>query len=109
MNEKKVLHSPMQSLQFQSCLLSHLHYYTHGLQVNFALKKYNGGKLHSHAWFFNGFARNIKPDVTVLVDVGTVPQKQVGKQRNSETHQANSQCRFIRLFTNLKSFRSTLS
>jgi hypothetical protein len=45
------------------------------MKTIFALKKYNKGKLHSHNWFFNGFARNIMPEYTVLVDVGTVPTK----------------------------------
>jgi hypothetical protein len=45
------------------------------IKTLFALKKYNKGKLHSHNWFFNAFARNIMPEYTVLLDVGTVPTK----------------------------------
>ncbi|RHY34115.1 hypothetical protein DYB32_001131 [Aphanomyces invadans] len=43
------------------------------IQVIFALKESNNGKLHSHLWFFNGFCEQLQPKYTVLVDVGTIP------------------------------------
>lgn len=46
------------------------------MQMIFALKEQNQGKLHSHHWFFNGFARQIQPQYTILLDVGTLPTAQ---------------------------------
>lgn len=43
------------------------------LQLIYALKEHNGGKLNSHLWFFNAFAEQLLPTYTVLVDVGTIP------------------------------------
>ncbi|KAF0701141.1 Aste57867_8364 [Aphanomyces stellatus] len=43
------------------------------VQVIFALKESNNGKLHSHLWFFNAFCEQMQPKYTVLVDVGTIP------------------------------------
>ncbi|CAK4684155.1 unnamed protein product [Aphanomyces euteiches] len=43
------------------------------VQLIFALKESNYGKLHSHLWFFNGFCEQVDPKYTVLVDVGTIP------------------------------------
>ncbi|RQM24316.1 hypothetical protein B5M09_001614 [Aphanomyces astaci] len=43
------------------------------MQVIFALKEANNGKLHSHLWFFNAFCEQLAPKYTVLVDVGTIP------------------------------------
>nr|P48017.1 RecName: Full=Chitin synthase; AltName: Full=Chitin-UDP acetyl-glucosaminyl transferase [Saprolegnia monoica]AAC49743.1 chitin synthase [Saprolegnia monoica] len=43
------------------------------LQVIYALKENNGGKLNSHLWFFNAFSEQLNPKYTVLVDVGTIP------------------------------------
>ncbi|KAF0699308.1 Aste57867_10098 [Aphanomyces stellatus] len=43
------------------------------LQLIYALKEHNGGKLNSHLWFFNAFAEQLNPKYTVLVDVGTIP------------------------------------
>lgn len=45
------------------------------LQVLFALKEHNAGKLDSHLWYFNAFAEQILPNYTVLLDVGTMPTK----------------------------------
>ncbi|OQR80535.1 chitin synthase (Chitin-UDP-GlcNac-transferase), partial [Thraustotheca clavata] len=45
------------------------------LQVVFALKEDNAGKLNSHLWFFNGFCAQVEPTYTVLLDVGTLPTK----------------------------------
>ncbi|KDO33156.1 hypothetical protein SPRG_19383 [Saprolegnia parasitica CBS 223.65] len=45
------------------------------LQVVFALKEENAGKLHSHLWFFHGFCNQVDPTYTVLLDVGTLPTK----------------------------------
>jgi chitin synthase len=49
------------------------------LQLQFALKENNAGKLDSHLWFLNGFAEQMfKKDLIsycVLIDVGTVPDR----------------------------------
>jgi len=42
------------------------------LQINFALKERNGGKLSSHLWFFNAFSNHLNPKYTFLLDVGTI-------------------------------------
>jgi chitin synthase len=43
------------------------------VQVMFCLKEKNAKKLNSHRWFFNAFSRVLKPDVCILIDVGTKP------------------------------------
>lgn len=43
------------------------------VQVIFALKEQNQKKINSHRWFFNAFAKCLKPNVCVLLDVGTQP------------------------------------
>ncbi|KAJ3116646.1 Chitin synthase, class 2 [Nowakowskiella sp. JEL0407] len=43
------------------------------MQVLFCLKEKNAKKINSHRWFFNAFAPIIKPNVCVLLDVGTKP------------------------------------
>lgn len=43
------------------------------LQMIFAVKEENAGKLDSHLWFFDAFADSLRPDFCFLVDVGTVP------------------------------------
>ncbi|KAE9029746.1 Chitin synthase [Phytophthora rubi] len=43
------------------------------IQLMYALKEKNAGKLNSHLWFFNAFSEQLLPTYTVLVDVGTIP------------------------------------
>ncbi|KAA1467769.1 glycosyltransferase family 2 protein [Dentipellis sp. KUC8613] len=43
------------------------------VQIVFCLKEQNKKKLNSHRWFFNAFGPLIKPNVCVLLDVGTKP------------------------------------
>nr|ODN91689.1 chitin synthase [Cryptococcus depauperatus CBS 7855] len=43
------------------------------VQLLFCLKEQNKKKLNSHRWFFNAFGPLIKPNVCVLLDVGTKP------------------------------------
>ncbi|PSC74218.1 chitin [Micractinium conductrix] len=43
------------------------------LQIMFASKTTNRGKLDSHCWFFDGFAYLLQPDFCVLFDAGTKP------------------------------------
>ncbi|KAJ3507424.1 hypothetical protein NLJ89_g6315 [Agrocybe chaxingu] len=43
------------------------------VQVLFCLKEQNKKKLNSHRWFFNAFGPLLKPNVCVLLDVGTKP------------------------------------
>jgi len=44
------------------------------MQVIFAMKERNGGKLDSHDWFFNAFTEQLQAKFCVLLDVGTIPQ-----------------------------------
>ena len=41
--------------------------------VFFVFKLGNGGKLHSHLWFLNGFCSELNPDYISLLDGGTMP------------------------------------
>lgn len=43
------------------------------VQILFCLKEKNAKKINSHRWFFNAFGPLIKPNVCVLLDVGTRP------------------------------------
>ncbi|KAF7302587.1 Chitin synthase [Mycena chlorophos] len=43
------------------------------VQLLFCLKEQNKKKLNSHRWFFNAFGPLIKPNVCILLDVGTKP------------------------------------
>ncbi|GAA6023527.1 hypothetical protein JCM11491_005529 [Sporobolomyces phaffii] len=43
------------------------------IQVLFCLKETNKKKLNSHRWAFNGFCEQLRPNVCVLIDVGTKP------------------------------------
>ncbi|KAF9015746.1 glycosyltransferase family 2 protein [Cyathus striatus] len=43
------------------------------VQILFCLKEQNKKKLNSHRWFFNAFGPLLKPNVCVLLDVGTKP------------------------------------
>ncbi|KAK8854660.1 hypothetical protein IAR55_003399 [Kwoniella newhampshirensis] len=43
------------------------------VQIIFCLKEQNKKKLNSHRWFFNALGPLIKPNVCVLLDVGTKP------------------------------------
>lgn len=42
-------------------------------QMIFCLKEKNAKKLNSHRWFFNAFGKSLKPNVCILLDVGTRP------------------------------------
>ncbi|KAG4106916.1 chitin synthase-domain-containing protein [Neocallimastix lanati (nom. inval.)] len=43
------------------------------VQILFCLKEKNKKKINSHRWFFNAFGKILKPNVCVLIDVGTRP------------------------------------
>ncbi|KAI8834321.1 glycosyltransferase family 2 protein [Chytridium lagenaria] len=43
------------------------------VQILFCLKEKNAKKINSHRWFFNAFGGVLKPNVCVLIDVGTKP------------------------------------
>eukprot|EP00475_Leptophrys_vorax_P036489 TRINITY_DN6177_c0_g2_i1.p1 TRINITY_DN6177_c0_g2~~TRINITY_DN6177_c0_g2_i1.p1 ORF type:complete len:728 (+),score=176.49 TRINITY_DN6177_c0_g2_i1:101-2284(+) len=45
------------------------------MQIMFALKEKNAGKIHSHWWFYMAFAEIIKPEYCFLLDVGTCPKE----------------------------------
>eukprot|EP01138_Halocafeteria_seosinensis_P003621 gb/GECG01003700.1/.p1 GENE.gb/GECG01003700.1/~~gb/GECG01003700.1/.p1 ORF type:complete len:1630 (+),score=224.77 gb/GECG01003700.1/:1-4890(+) len=47
--------------------------YFEPLQVMFAVKEYNGGRLNSHLWFFSGFCQQLRPQYTLLMDCGVEP------------------------------------
>lgn len=44
------------------------------LQMMFALKERNRGKIDSHWWYFYGFAPKLNPDYCFLLDAGTKPE-----------------------------------
>ncbi|KAI8929496.1 chitin synthase-domain-containing protein [Entophlyctis helioformis] len=43
------------------------------VQILFCLKEVNAKKINSHRWFFNAFGPLIRPNVCILIDVGTKP------------------------------------
>lgn len=43
------------------------------VQILFCLKEKNQKKINSHRWLFNGFCPLLKPNVCILLDVGTKP------------------------------------
>ncbi|KAJ3128061.1 Chitin synthase, class 2 [Nowakowskiella sp. JEL0407] len=43
------------------------------MQVLFCLKENNAKKINSHRWFFNAFGPLLRPNVCILIDVGTKP------------------------------------
>lgn len=43
-------------------------------QIIFCLKERNQKKINSHRWFFNAFSRVLKPNICLLLDVGTRPE-----------------------------------
>ena len=46
-----------------------------GRRINFifALKQQNDGKINSHKWFFQGVCKYLKPEYTLMLDIGTRP------------------------------------
>ncbi|KAI9093812.1 chitin synthase-domain-containing protein [Phlyctochytrium arcticum] len=44
------------------------------VQILFCLKEKNAKKINSHRWFFNAFGPLIRPNVCMLIDVGTKAQ-----------------------------------
>ena len=44
-----------------------------GRRINFvfALKHANDGKINSHKWFFQGVCKYLKPEYTLMLDIGT--------------------------------------
>ncbi|GJN89882.1 hypothetical protein Rhopal_002871-T1 [Rhodotorula paludigena] len=43
------------------------------IQIVFCLKEQNQKKLNSHRWAFNAFAQQLRPNVVILLDIGTKP------------------------------------
>jgi chitin synthase len=43
------------------------------VQILFCLKEKNAKKINSHRWFFNAFGPLLRPNVCILIDVGTKP------------------------------------
>lgn len=46
-----------------------------GRRINFmfCIKHRNDGKINSHKWFFQGVCKYIKPQFTLMLDIGTRP------------------------------------
>ncbi|PCH43373.1 glycosyltransferase family 2 protein [Wolfiporia cocos MD-104 SS10] len=44
-------------------------------QILFCMKEKNQKKINSHRWFFNAFGKRLQPNVCVLLDVGTRPDR----------------------------------
>jgi len=46
-----------------------------GRRINFifAIKHKNDGKINSHKWFFQGICKYLKPEFTLMLDIGTRP------------------------------------
>ncbi|KAJ3064834.1 Chitin synthase, class 2 [Podochytrium sp. JEL0797] len=42
-------------------------------QILFCLKEKNAKKINSHRWFFNAFGNLLRPNICILIDVGTKP------------------------------------
>ena len=49
--------------------------YSAPMQVVALVKARNGGKLNSHSWVMQAFARQLNPKYLVLLDVGTIPKR----------------------------------
>lgn len=45
------------------------------VQLIFCLKQKNAKKINSHRWLFNAIAKQLKPEVCILIDAGTKPGK----------------------------------
>lgn len=45
------------------------------VQLIFCLKQKNSKKINSHRWLFNAIAKQLKPEVCILIDAGTKPGK----------------------------------
>ncbi|KAJ3011050.1 Chitin synthase, class 2 [Thoreauomyces humboldtii] len=45
------------------------------VQILFCLKEKNAKKINSHRWFFNAFGPLLRPNICMLLDVGTKPQE----------------------------------
>ena len=41
----------------------------------FAIKQRNDGKINSHRWFFQGLCKFLKPEMCLMLDIGTRPDK----------------------------------
>ncbi len=41
----------------------------------FAIKQRNDGKINSHRWFFQGLCKYLKPELCLMLDIGTRPDK----------------------------------
>lgn len=45
------------------------------INLMFGVKHRNDGKINSHKWFFQGVCKYLKPELCVLFDIGTRPEK----------------------------------
>lgn len=39
----------------------------------FAIKQRNDGKINSHRWFFQGLCKYLRPELCLMLDIGTKP------------------------------------
>eukprot|EP00906_Rhabdomonas_costata_P026635 RCo037944 len=61
---------------YTRALYTHAHSQYGPMHVMVVIKERNGGKLDSHKIFFDGLCARVKPEYVILLDCGTVPQKQ---------------------------------
>jgi len=43
------------------------------INLIFCIKQKNDGKINSHKWFFQGICEHLKPEYTLMLDIGTRP------------------------------------
>lgn len=41
------------------------------MHISFAVKHRNDGKINSHKWFFQGICKYLKPELCLMLDIGT--------------------------------------
>ena len=74
---RKKLHLPVyESRQREETLIEERENATRHMNLFMCTKYKNAGKLSSHNWFFNGFCKELKPNYTILMDVGLKPEKE---------------------------------
>lgn len=43
------------------------------VHICFGVKHRNDGKINSHRWFFQGICKYLKPELCLMLDIGTMP------------------------------------
>ncbi|CAI2387308.1 unnamed protein product [Moneuplotes crassus] len=52
---------------------SHISSRSMPIDVHLVIKHRNMGKIESHLWFFKGFCNTLNPEITTILDAGTIP------------------------------------